>query len=69
MSVDELCVLFRLEGIAEEALIPLNEHAVDDPEEVARMVEMSVLCSLLTFSFISVLRILENCSFVHLVGL
>lgn len=30
-------VLFRLEGIDEEGL---NEHAVDDPEEVVRMVEM-----------------------------
>lgn len=34
-------MIFRLdlEGIEEEAL-KLNEHAVDDPEEVARMVEM-----------------------------
>ncbi|KAL2242553.1 UNVERIFIED_CONTAM: putative pectate lyase 8 [Sesamum indicum] len=33
LNVDELCLFSRLEG--------LNEHAVDDPEEVARMVEMA----------------------------
>lgn len=32
--------LFRLEGIDEDAL---NEHAVADPEEVVRMVEMWVI--------------------------
>lgn len=38
ISADELFVkLPRPEEIAEEAL---NEHAVDDPEEVVRMVEM-----------------------------
>lgn len=38
-NVDEIvCFFVRFD---EEGL---NEHAVDDPEEVARMVEMWVLC-------------------------
>lgn len=56
---DRLWVLFRLEGIDEEGL---NEHAVDDPEEVVRMVEMWVifLIHFLLLTLVSASRICLN---------
>lgn len=49
-----MCVLFRLDGIDEDMFV--NEHAVDDPEEVAKMVEMwvSLLFSVSTLRIVAV---------------